>query len=388
MILVRVVIGCPPCCSLAHKWRQFRLTMARIALRRRGRYVSLTHSSGSHQHTKAVPNMQPLDRIKAFHDEMTAWRQDLHAHPELGFEEHRTAELVAAQARGVRHARCIAASARPASSACCRSGNGAAPIGLRADMDALPIQEANDLRAPLAARTAGCTPAAMTATRRCCSARRATSPRRSNFDGTVHFIFQPAEEGLGGAEAMVEDGLFERFPCDADLRHAQPAGPRRRQLRRSAPAPMMAGGAFFDIAVDGQRRARRAARGRASIRCWSPPHHVGAAGDRGAQRAAGRHRRRQRHAHPCRRRLQRHPANAPRCAARCAPSARDAMTLIEDGHAPHRRGRRRRPRRDGRTRFPPAVRAAGQRRRRRPSSSPMPQPTLVGADNVDRNRGR
>ena len=58
-------------------------------------------------------------------------------------------------------------------------------------------------------------PAAMTATRRCCSAPRATWRETRNFDGTVHFIFQPAEEGLGGAEAMVKDGLFDDFPCDA-----------------------------------------------------------------------------------------------------------------------------------------------------------------------------
>ena len=94
-------------------------------------------------------------------------------------------------------------------------------------------------------------PAAMTGTRRCCSARRATSRETRNFDGTVHFIFQPAEEGLGGAEAMIKDGLFDEFPCDAIFgMHNRPGlAVGKFQIRAGA---MMAGGAFFDIAITGK----------------------------------------------------------------------------------------------------------------------------------------
>ena len=91
---------------------------------------------------------------------------------------------------------------------------------------------------------------AMTATPPCCSALRAISPRLWNFDGTVHFIFQPAEEGLGGARAMIKDGLFEKFPCDEiyglhnapDLNHGEIA---------VLPGPAMAGADFFDIKIHG-----------------------------------------------------------------------------------------------------------------------------------------
>ncbi len=91
----------------------------------------------------------------------------------------------------------------------------------------------------------------MTVTRRCCSARRAISPKPGNFDGTIHLIFQPAEEGLGGGKAMVEDGLFDRFPCDAVFgMHNRPGlAVGKFQIRTG---PMMAGGAYFDISVTGR----------------------------------------------------------------------------------------------------------------------------------------
>ena len=132
-----------------------------------------------------------------------------------------------------------------------RAGNSQRSIGLRADMDALPIDEATNLRLPLAECTGACMPAAMTGipTMLLGAARYLAETR--NFDGTVHLIFQPAEEGLGGGAAMVEDGLFERFPCDAIFgMHNRPGlAVGKFQIR---PGPMMAGGAYFDIAVTGR----------------------------------------------------------------------------------------------------------------------------------------
>ena len=111
--------------------------------------------------------------------------------------------------------------------------------------------EANDLRLHSRRTPGACTPAATTATPPCCSARRTISRRPRNFNGTVNFIFQPAEEGLGGARAMLEDGLFERFPCDAVFgMHNRPGLPVGKFAIR--PGAMMAGGAFFDIHVNGK----------------------------------------------------------------------------------------------------------------------------------------
>jgi metal-dependent amidase/aminoacylase/carboxypeptidase family protein len=93
----------------------------------------------------------------------------------------------------------------------------------------------------------------------------------------VNFIFQPAEEGLGGAKAMIEDGLFKRFPCDSVFgMHNRPrvAG---GHASRFAPGPMMAGGAFFDIDIQRRGRTRRAARNRRRHADGRRAHRVGAA---------------------------------------------------------------------------------------------------------------
>ncbi|NGM86210.1 amidohydrolase [Parapusillimonas sp. SGNA-6] len=148
-------------------------------------------------------------------DEYVSLRRDIHRHPELGFEEHRTAGLVAdrLKALGYTVTEGIAGTGLVGT---LRHGTSTRSIGLRADMDALPIQEANDIA------WASATPNTMHA----CGhdghtaillAAAETIARRKAFDGTVHLIFQPAEElgGGGGARRMLEDGLFERFPCDA-----------------------------------------------------------------------------------------------------------------------------------------------------------------------------
>ena len=193
--------------------------------------------------------MAILEEMRARQAEMVEWRRDIHAHPELGFEEQRTADLVArklesfgcAVARGVGRTGVVGT---------LRSGNSPHAIGLRADMDALPIQEANlfDYRSRHDGRMHACghdghTSSLLGAARYLCETR--------DFDGTVHFIFQPAEEGIGGARAMIADGLFERFPCEQVFGyHNAPGLPVGRFGVR--PGPMMAGGAFFDIVVQGK----------------------------------------------------------------------------------------------------------------------------------------
>ena len=190
----------------------------------------------------------PIDQIRPYHAELTAIRRDIHANPELGLEEHRTAELVARKLEewGIEVHRGVG---KTGVVGVLRSGNGEATIGLRADMDALPMEENTNLkwRSTIPGRFHGCGHDGHT-TMLLGTARYLAETR--NFDGTVHFIFQPAEEGLGGARAMIKDGLFAKFPCDEiyglhnapDLNHGEIA---------ILPGPAMAGADFFDITING-----------------------------------------------------------------------------------------------------------------------------------------
>jgi hippurate hydrolase len=201
-----------------------------------------------------------IPRIAQYADELTRWRHDIHAHPELGFEEERTSAFVAEQLtrfgcevhRGVGRMGVVGV---------LRQGNGPKSIGLRADMDALPIRETNrfDYRSQNEGRMHACGHDGHT-TMLLGAARYLAETR--GFDGTVNFIFQPAEEGLGGGKAMVEDGLFERFPSDTIFgMHNRPGlGIGKFAIR---PGPMMAGGAYFDIAIEG--RGAHAARPESGI---------------------------------------------------------------------------------------------------------------------------
>lgn len=157
--------------------------------------------------------MPVIPRILEFSDELTELRRDLHAHPELGFEEHRTADIVARKLSewGIEVDRGLGVTGVVGT---LQAGTGNRSVGLRADMDALPMPERGDL--PYASRTEGkmhaCGHDGHTVM--LLGAARYLAETRQ-FSGTVHFIFQPAEEGRGGAARMVEDGFFDRFPLDA-----------------------------------------------------------------------------------------------------------------------------------------------------------------------------
>ena len=190
-----------------------------------------------------------VDRIRDWQDELTAWRRDFHAHPELGFEEVRTSALVAERLAswGIEVHRGIG---KTGVVGVLRNGNGQGRIGLRADMDALAMPEANGFahRSTIEGKMHGCGHDGHT-TILLAAARYLAETK--NFDGTVHFIFQPAEEGRGGAQAMLADGLFERFPCDAVFGlHNRPGLPVGQFAIR--PGPVMAGAVFFDIVVQGR----------------------------------------------------------------------------------------------------------------------------------------
>jgi amidohydrolase len=155
-----------------------------------------------------------MQEIAPILPELIAIRKDIHAHPELGMEETRTAALVAARLRGlgIETTEGVGRMGVVGTLHGKRPGQGA--IGLRADMDALALTEMTNL--PYASQNSGkmhaCGHDGHTAM--LLGAAQILAQNR-DFAGTVHFIFQPAEEGRGGAQAMLDDGLFERFPCDA-----------------------------------------------------------------------------------------------------------------------------------------------------------------------------
>jgi len=194
--------------------------------------------------------MTAFPKIQDFAAELTAIFRDFHSHPELGFEETRTAGIVAEKLRAYGVDEVHEGIGGTGVVALIRGqGGGNRRVGLRADMDALPIEEASGL--PYASGNAGRMHACGHDghTTMLLGAARYLAETRA-FDGTAVLIFQPAEEGLGGARRMIAEGLFERFPCDEIYgMHNDPnAEPGTVTV---TPGPAMAGASFFDITVKG-----------------------------------------------------------------------------------------------------------------------------------------
>ena len=194
--------------------------------------------------------MPVINRIAEFHDEMAAWRRDIHAHPETAFEEHRTADFVAARLDdfGIEVHRGLAGTG--VVGVLKGRKDGGRSIGLRADLDALHIQELNDFahKSRHQGKMHACGHDGHTAM--LLGAAKYLSETR-NFDGTVCFIFQPAEENEGGGRVMVEEGLFDKFPVEAVYGlHNQPGRPVGEIGLRAGPA--MAAFNIFEITVTGK----------------------------------------------------------------------------------------------------------------------------------------
>ncbi len=175
------------------------------------------------------------NRIAEFDAEMREWRHDFHAHPEIRYEEVRTAGIVAEKLRswGIEVHEGIAGTGVVG---VLRGGTGTGcSIGIRADMDALPMQEeANpDYKSTVSGKMHACGHDGHTAT--LLGAAKYLAETR-NFDGTVNLIFQPAEEGGAGAKKMIEEGLFKNFPCDSVYGlHNMPQIPRGKfAIRKGA----------------------------------------------------------------------------------------------------------------------------------------------------------
>jgi amidohydrolase len=194
--------------------------------------------------------MPIINRIADFHADLATWRHEIHAHPETAFEEERTADFVAARLRefGIEVHRGLAGTGVVGTLKGSRPGNRA--IALRADMDALHIHERNG-HAYVSKN-----PGKMHAcghdghTTMLLGAARYLAETR-NFAGTVHFVFQPAEENEGGGRVMVAEGLFEKFPVEAVYgMHNWPGMPVGTFAMRAG--PMMASFDIFEITVRGK----------------------------------------------------------------------------------------------------------------------------------------
>ena len=194
--------------------------------------------------------MPVINRIAEFHAEMTAWRHDFHMHPEIGFEEIRTAGIVAQKLRdfgcdevhtGIAHTGVVGVIRG--------SGASSRAIGFRADMDALPITEATGKpwSSTIPGKMHACGHDGHT-TMLLGAAKYLAETR--NFDGTVYLVFQPAEENLAGGEVMVKEGLFERFPMDRIFgMHNWPGMPAGTFLH--AAGPVMAAVANLEATITG-----------------------------------------------------------------------------------------------------------------------------------------
>jgi amidohydrolase len=197
--------------------------------------------------------MPIVNRIADFHPEITAWRRDIHAHPELLYDVHRTAATVADKLRSFGCDEVVTGIGRTGVVGVIRGGRGAGAsrvIGLRADMDALPIQEANDVpyKSTVPGKMHACGHDGHTAM--LLGAARYLAETR-NFAGTAVVIFQPAEEGGAGGKAMVQDGLMDRFRIEEVYgMHNYPGLPVGEFALR--PGPLMAAADRLTIEIEGR----------------------------------------------------------------------------------------------------------------------------------------
>ena len=193
--------------------------------------------------------MQLIDRVVQFRTEIEQIRRDIHAHPELRFEETRTSDIVAQKLSewGLEVTRGLGGTGVVGTLS---QGKSKRAVGLRADMDALPIQETNEFahRSTHAGKMHACGHDGHMAM--LLAAAKYLAEAKS-LDGTVHFIFQPAEEGGAGAQRMIDDGLFERFPCDAVFGMHNWPGLKVGEFGVTG-GPMMASSNEFHIKVIGK----------------------------------------------------------------------------------------------------------------------------------------
>ena len=207
--------------------------------------------------------MPIINRIADLHAEITAWRRDIHAHPELQYDVHRTAASVADKLKSFGCDEVVTGIGRTGVVGVIRGGKGAGSrvIGLRADMDALPIEEANDVpyKSTVPGKMHACGHDGHTAM--LLGAARYLAETR-NFDGTAVVIFQPAEEGGAGGKAMVQDGLMDRFRIEEVYgMHNYPGLPVGEFALR--PGPLLASADRITIEIEG--RGGHAARPHFSI---------------------------------------------------------------------------------------------------------------------------
>src|SRR4029453_15895637 len=196
--------------------------------------------------------MPVVNRVADLHAEITAWRRDLHAHPELMFDVQRTAGTVAEKLKAFGCDEVVTGIGRTGVGGLIhgRKGSKGKTIGLRADMDALPIEEASDLayKSTVPGKMHACSHDGHTAML-LGAARYLTETR--NFPGTAVVIFQPAEEGGGGGREMVKDGMMKRFGVEEVYgMHNYPGLPLGEFAIR--PGALMAAADHFAIEIEGK----------------------------------------------------------------------------------------------------------------------------------------
>jgi len=193
--------------------------------------------------------MNTIKELEDLQQDMQAWRRDIHAHPEIAFEEHRTAQLVAEKLEsfGIEVETGIAGTGVVGT---LKKGTGNRSIGLRADLDALLINEANEFehKSKNPGKMHACGHDGHTVMLLGAAKYLA---EQGNFDGTVNFIFQPAEENEGGGKAMIDDGLFDKYPVESVYgMHNIPGMPVASFAIK--PGPIMAAFDVFNVKIIGK----------------------------------------------------------------------------------------------------------------------------------------